>query len=771
MLPLRGFVMFPNMILHFDIGRKKSIAAAQEALKSDQLIFLTTQKNIKDEDPKEDGIYSFGVLATVKQILKQTDEMTRILIEGKCRAHAVEVLNGEDYMKARVSEIHEDVMPGDVKTEALVRKAEELFAEYISLSPRTSGDLILNFPVETSAGKVADYIASNVMLDFEDKQAVLSEIDPVARISTLISLLSKENTLLAYEIEIASKLKNSMDKSQKEFFLREQIRILSSELGSGQDPITEADEYMQKLEKLSLPKEVYKKLKKECQNFPKIPAGSSEANIISTYLDTCFDLPWNKSSKESLDTVKAKKILDKDHYGLEDVKERILEFLAVRKLSDDIKGQIICLVGPPGVGKTSVAKSLAKAMGRKFVRISLGGVNDESEIRGHRKTYIGAMPGRIITALKQVGVNNPLILLDEIDKLANDYRGDPASALLEALDPEQNSAFYDRYLEVPFDLSKAFFITTANDKDNIPAPLYDRMEIIELYSYSNEEKFQIAKNHLIPKQMKRHGLTSRKFKIDDLSINELISRYTKEAGVRELERKLSALMRKAAKKIVEKAEKSCVITTEKVKEMLGSGKYRDEIIDKNEHIGVANGLAWTSVGGEMLPIETALMPGKGEIQLTGSLGDVMRESAQLAVSYVRAHAKELKINADFYKNKDIHIHAPEGATPKDGPSAGVTMLTSLISELTGNPVADNVAMTGEITLKGKVIPIGGLKEKSMAAYKAGMKKILIPAGNVSDLEKIDDAVKKSVKFIPVEDVKEVLKYALVKKIKGNRKSK
>ena len=760
--------MFPNMVLHFDIGRKKSIAAVEEAIKSDQLIFLTTQKNIKDEDPKEDGIYSFGVLATVKQILKQTDEMTRILVEGKCRARALEILNGKDYMRAKVSEVHEDDISADIKAEALVRKAEELFAEYISLSPRTSGDLILNFPAETSVGKVADYIASNVMLDFEDKQSILAQTNPMARMYVLINSLSRENALLSYEIEIASKLKNSMDKSQKEYFLREQIKILSSELGSGQDPITESDEYLQKLEKLSLPKEVYKKFKKECESFSKIPVGSSEANIVSTYLDTCFDLPWNKSSKESFDIEKAKKILEKDHYGLEDVKERILEFLAVRKISDNIKGQIICLSGPPGVGKTSVAKSLARAMGRKFVRISLGGVNDESEIRGHRKTYIGAMPGRIITALKQIGVNNPLILLDEIDKLSSDYRGDPAAALLEALDPEQNSAFYDRYLEVPFDLSKAFFVTTANDKENIPAPLYDRMEIIELYSYSNEEKFQIAKKYLIPKQMKRHGLTARKFKIDDESINEIISGYTKEAGVRELERKLSALMRKTAKKIVEGKEKSCSITVKKIKELLGSKKYRNEIIDKNEHIGVANGLAWTSVGGEMLPIETVLMPGKGDIQLTGSLGDVMRESAQLAVSYARAHAKELKINSSFYKTKDIHIHAPEGATPKDGPSAGVTMLTSLISELTGIPVADNIAMTGEITLKGKVIPIGGLKEKSMAAYKAGIKKVLIPTDNISDLEKIDNEVKKSVEFIPVEDVKQVLKYALVKKSKGTK---
>ncbi len=756
--------MFPNMILHFDIGRKKSIVAAQEALKSDQMIFLTTQKNVRDEDPKENGLYSVGILGEVKQILKQTNEMTRVLIEGRCRAEAVEFLDEEGCMRASVRVVdEEDVAASDIKTKALVRKAEDLFAEYISLSPRTSGDLILNFPMDIRAGKVADYIASNISLDFEDKQAVLSEIDPIERINTLISILSRENELLGYEIEIASKLKDSMDKNQKEFFLREQIKILSNELGSGQDPITESDEYLQKLEKLSLPQEVYKKLKKECENFSKVPSGSSEANIISTYLDNCLELPWNKSSKELFDIAKAKDILEKDHYGLKDVKERILEFLAVRKISNNIKGQIICLAGPPGVGKTSVAKSLAKAMGRKFVRISLGGVNDESEIRGHRKTYIGAMPGRIITALKQIGVNNPLILLDEIDKLACDYRGDPAAALLEVLDPEQNSSFYDRYLEVPFDLSKAFFVTTANDKDNIPSPLYDRMEIIDLYSYSNEEKFQIAKKYLVPKQIKRHGLTARKFKIDDESINELISGYTKEAGVRELERKISALMRKVAKKIVEKTEKSCSITVEKIRELLGPRKFRNEIIDKNEHVGVANGLAWTSVGGEILPIETVLMPGKGDIHLTGSLGDVMRESAQLAVSYARAHSKKLKIKSDFYKNKDIHIHAPEGATPKDGPSAGVTMLTSLISELTNTPVANNVAMTGEITLKGRIIPIGGLKEKSMAAYKSGMKKVLIPMDNVSDLEKLDDAVKKSIEFVPVENVEEVLKHALVSK--------
>lgn len=764
--------MFPSMVLHFDIGRKKSIAAVEAAIKSsDQLIFLAAQKNIKDENPKEDGVYSFGVLAKVKQILKQTDDMTRVLLEGICRAEASEFVLSDRFLRAKVVETDEKAVPINLETEALVREAADLFAEYLSLSPKSAGDIVLNFPDETDVGKVADYVASNVTLDFQDKQDILSEMDPIERIKILINRLSHENEVLKYELEIAVKLKDSMDKSQKDYFIREQIRLLSQELGSEQSPLTEADEYLEKLEKMSVPEEVRNKLKKECENLKKVPIGSSEANIISTYLDTCFDLPWDKSSKDTIDISKAKKILDEDHYGLKDVKERILEFLAVRKLSNDIKGQIICLVGPPGVGKTSIAKSLAKAMNRKYVRISLGGVNDESEIRGHRKTYIGAMPGRIITALKQIGVNNPLILFDEIDKLASDYRGDPAAALLEALDPEQNTAFYDRFVEVPFDLSNVFFIATANDKEYIPEPLYDRMEIIDLCSYTNEEKFHIAKEHLIPKQIKRHGLTKRNFKIDDEAINEVISGYTKEAGVRELERQVSSLMRKVAKKIIEGSQKAFKIGKNEVKEMLGSKKFKDNIIDKNENIGVANGLAWTSVGGELLPIEAAFMSGKGDIQITGSLGNIMCESVQIAISYIRSHADEFKIDANFFKDSDVHIHAPEGATPKDGPSAGITILTSLVSELCCLPVNKEVAMTGEITLKGNVIAIGGLKEKSMAAYKAGIKKVIIPADNVADLEKIDEVVKKSIKFLPVKNVEEVLNHALDKKLKEKSKRK
>lgn len=755
--------MFPNMMLHFDIGRKKSIAAVEEALKSDQKIFLVTQKNIKDENPKEDEIYSFGVLATVKQILKQTDEVTRILVEGNCRAEAIKFVIDEDFVKAEIVQKQDENFESNLESEALIRTLEKLFAEHLSLSPRAADDLILNIPSKLNLSEVTDYVASNVVLDFEKKQELLSELDPVKRSNLLIKYLSHENAVLNCEFEIGATLKKSIDQSQKEYLIREQIKFLSQELDESQDPLTEADEYRKKLDKLVLPKDTYKKLRRECDNLSKTPFGSSEANIISTYLETCLSLPWNNSSEETIDINNAEFILNRDHYGLKEVKERILEFLAVCKLSKDIKGQIICLVGPPGVGKTSIAKSLAEAMGRKYTRISLGGVNDESEIRGHRKTYIGAMPGRIITAIKQAGVNNPLVLLDEIDKLSNDYHGDPAAALLEALDPEQNSAFYDRYVEVPFDLSKTLFIATANDKENIPLALMDRMEIIELCSYTNEEKFHIAKEHLIPKQLKRHGLDEKQFSISDKAIDMVISGYTSEAGVRELERKISSLMRKTAKAIVESSKKSVKISDKNLKKILGAVKFKNKLIDNGEHIGVANGLAWTSVGGEVLPIEVSFMPGKGDIQITGSLGEIMRESVQLCVSYIRANAKKIGVKSSFYKNQDIHIHAPEGAVPKDGPSAGVTILTALVSALSGARVAEDVAMTGEITLKGQVLAIGGLKEKTMAAYKAGMKRVLIPVDNVGDLEKIDDAVKEKIEFIPVKNVKDVLKHALIKK--------
>ena len=760
-LTLRGFVMFPNIMLHFDIGRKKSILAVEEAMNSNQLIFLTTQKDVRDDDPKKSQIYKFGVLATVKQILKQTGDTMRVLVEGKCRAEATEYIEDDKYLKAKIIKKESIEHEKSTSVQALIRKSQKLFAEYLSVSPKIPGDMILSLTSQKAeAGKTADYIASNVLLSFEEKQTLLEELDTVKRLKKLILFLSRENEILKYEDELGLKLKESIDESQKEYFLREQIRVLSQELGEESDPVTESDEYRKKLEKLKLPKDTYEKLIKECDNFAKTPAGSSEANLIRGYLDNCISLPWNTSSKDVIDIDKAEKILDKDHFGLSEVKERIIEFLAVKKLAPDIKGQIICLVGPPGVGKTSIAKSLAKAIGKKYVRISLGGINDESEIRGHRKTYIGAMPGRIISAIKQAGTNNPLILFDEIDKLSKDYHGDPASALLEALDPEQNSEFYDRFLEVPFDLGRVLFVATANDKNAIPQPLYDRMEIIELYSYNHEEKFNIAKDHLVPKQIKRHGLTKKNFKIKDEALKILIENYTREAGVRELERKIAALMRKTAKSVAENKEKLVEIDAKKLKYMLGSPKYKKEKTNNSGEVGVVKGLAWTSVGGETMPIEVALMKGKGKVQVTGSLGDVMKESAQIAVSYIRSNSSKLGIKEDFYKNFDIHIHAPEGAVPKDGPSAGITMTTALVSALSNIPVKPDVAMTGEITLKGKVLPIGGLKEKTMAAYKDGVKTVIIPSANESDLEKIDTVVKNNVNFVMADDLDAVFKYAL-----------
>ncbi len=760
-LTLRGFVMFPNIMLHFDIGRKKSILAVEEAMNSNQLIFLTTQKDVRDDDPKKSQIYKFGVLATVKQILKQTGDTMRVLVEGKCRAEATEYIENGKCLKAKIIKKESIEHEKTTSVQALIRKSQELFAEYLSVSPKIPGDMILSLTSQKAeAGKTADYIASNVLLSFEEKQTLLEELDAVKRLKKLILFLSRENEILKYEDELGLKLKESIDESQKEYFLREQIRVLSQELGEESDPVTESGEYCKKLEKLKLPKDIYEKLIKECDNFAKTPAGSSEANLIRGYLDTCISLPWNTSSKDIIDIDKAEKILDKDHFGLSEVKERIIEFLAVKKLAPDIKGQIICLVGPPGVGKTSIAKSLAKAIGKKYVRISLGGINDESEIRGHRKTYVGAMPGRIISAIKQAGTNNPLILFDEIDKLSKDYHGDPASALLEALDPEQNSEFYDRFLEVPFDLGNVLFVATANDKNAIPQPLYDRMEIIELYSYNHEEKFNIAKDHLVPKQIKRHGLTKKNFKIKDEALKILIENYTREAGVRELERKIAALMRKTAKSVAENKEKLVEIDAKKLKYMLGSPKYKKEKINNSGEVGVVKGLAWTSVGGETMPIEVALMKGKGKVQVTGSLGDVMKESAQIAVSYIRSNSSKLGIKEDFYKNFDIHIHAPEGAVPKDGPSAGITMTTALVSALSNIPVKPDVAMTGEITLKGKVLPIGGLKEKTMAAYKDGVKTVIIPSANESDLEKIDTVVRDSVNFVMADDLDAVFKCAL-----------
>ncbi len=760
LLNLRGLVMFPGMILHFDVRRKKSVLAIKKAMESDQRIFLVTQRDIKVDNPKQEDLYTVGTVASVKQIVNQNNDIFRVLVEGTSRAVLKNINTFEPYITAEVEIFEESETEKDSLENALVRKAKELFGEYLTYSPKIAPDLILGVKACTRAGELADYITSNILLDFTEKQDILDEIDGEKRLEKLLVILTSELDILSLENKIAYKLKESLDKSQKEFYLREQVKMIYDELGEEDDPREEANSYKEKLSKLKLNDEVREKIFKECDRFSRTPPHSQEADVQRNYIETCLELPWNTSTKNKISLLKADKILNQEHYGLKKVKERIIELLAVMKLTKNVKGQIICFAGPPGVGKTSITKSIAKAMGREYVRISLGGVRDESEIRGHRRTYVGAMPGRIISAIKQAGTKNPVILLDEIDKLSKDYHGDPASALLEALDPEQNCTFHDHYIDLPFDLSEVLFITTANDKDSIPRPLLDRMEVINLYSYTREEKYHIARNHLVPKQMKRNGMKEKTFYIGDDAIRGLIDGYTKEAGVRELERKLAELMRKSAKMLECRKVKAVSIDEDDLVKMLGPVKYKDDVIENKSEIGVVRGLAWTAVGGETMPIEVSLMKGKGKIHLTGSLGDVMKESAQIAVSYIRSNADKFKVNPDFYDKTDIHIHAPEGAVPKDGPSAGVTMTTALISALSNTPVKQNVAMTGEVTLRGKVLPIGGLKEKTMAAYKAGIDTVIIPAENESDLQEVDDAVKNKINFVMADNLETVFMNSL-----------
>ncbi len=770
-IALRGLVLFPNMTLHFDVGRKKSILALNEAMKSGQMVFLTPQKSIMLDDPKADDLYNIGVIAKIRQILKMTNDTVRVAVEGISRARIIAMVNTDPFFEAEIQEIEETPVSDQILSMALLREIQESFDEYAELAEKISPDVVLNVLSADDPGRLADYIASNIMLRFDEKQKILSQINHIKRTEALIEILKTENEVLSMEKEIHDRVRERLDQNQREYYLREQIKVISQELGDSDNPQEEAENYRDTVNKMDLPEEVSEKLYKEIDKLFKMPSGSHEASVIRNYLDMVLELPWNKVSKEQTDLKKAKKILDNDHYGMNKIKERILELIAVRKLAPDIKGQIICLVGPPGVGKTSVAKSIARAMGRKYARISLGGVRDESDIRGHRKTYIGAMPGRIITAVNQAGSKNPLILLDEVDKLGNDFRGDPSSALLEVLDSEQNSAFRDHYIEVPFDLSDVLFVTTANYAQNIPEPLYDRMEIIELSSYTQDEKFNIAKKYLIVKQLKKHGLNKRVCKITDEAINILIDGYTREAGVRTLERQIATICRKSAKMIASNECKSVTINEEMLEKMLGPKKYKRDEIDKENEIGLVNGLAWTSVGGELLPIEVAVMDGTGKLELTGSLGDVMKESAKAAVSYIRANCDKYGISKNFYKNKDIHIHAPEGAVPKDGPSAGISMATAMISALSNIPVKGNVAMTGEITLRGRVLPIGGLKEKSMAAYRNGIKTVIIPEDNLPDLALIADVVKNNVEFIPAKVLDTVLDNALVGGIPKNNNSK
>lgn len=759
-LALRGLVLFPEMVLHFDVGRKKSILALNAAMNENQTIFLVPQIDLTEDDPPMDHLCPVGVVATVRQVVKQTGDGIRILVQGKYRAKMDAQLQNDPFPIAAVSPVPMRKAAITLKTEALIRSVKETFEQYLEFSPRMAPDVIIGVQSSKDPGSLADYIAANVLQDYAGKQRILCEQSSIKRLEKLLVMLSNEIQILALETEINNKVRDQIDENQREYYLREQIKAISEELGESDNPQDEAQEFKQKVLALHLDQEVEEKLLKECERLFKMPVGSHEANVVRNYLDICLDLPWNRLSKINIDVKKAHRILDKDHYGLKKVKERILEMLAVRKLAPDIKGQILCLVGPPGVGKTSIAKSIAKAIGSKYVRVALGGVRDESEIRGHRKTYIGAMPGRIISAIKQANTRNPLILFDEIDKLGSDFRGDPTSALLEVLDSEQNNTFHDHYIDLPFDLSDVLFVTTANDYSAIPAPLLDRMDVITLSSYTHEEKYHIAKKHLIPKQLKKHGLTAQTVRFTDEAVHEMIEGYTREAGVRTLERTVASVLRKCAKQIVSGEKKRLTIEAKSLETLLGPQKYRREQIGKKDEVGVVNGLAWTSVGGETMPIEVAVMEGNGKIELTGSLGDVMKESAKTAITCVRNRTAAYHIRPDFYKTCDIHIHVPEGAVPKDGPSAGIAMATAVVSALSGIPVHHDVAMTGEITLRGKVLPIGGLKEKSMAAYRNGVKTIIISQENQPDLAELDQVVTDSIRFIPAETIDTVLENAL-----------
>lgn len=765
MIALRGLVIFPNSSVQFDVGRKKSMLAVNAALENNQKVFLIAQQDLSDDDPNRSQLYTTGVIANIKQVFRQSDNGLRLLVDGLQRAQLLEITQNTPYLSADIQLMEEAPVEKTPRGEALIRRMQNLFERYIQNFKQVPPDIVLSVVKQKDCGKLADFIASNVTLDYEDKQQVLEEENPVKRLQFLISVLEEEIRILEIENEIANKAKEQMDLSQREYYLREQMRAIAMELGEEETPMEEADEFRQKTLALELPQVQTEKLLKEIDKLSKMPQSSHEYSVQRTYIETCLDLPWNTSDKISINLEKAEKILDKDHYGLKKVKERIVESLAVRKLAGETAGNIICLVGPPGVGKTSIAKSVAKATGRKYVRISLGGVRDESEIVGHRKTYVGSMPGRIIAALKQAGTNNPLILLDEIDKLCKDFRGDPASALLEVLDSEQNNAFQDHYIDMPFDLSNVMFLTTANDASSIPAPLYDRMDVINLYSYTHEEKFQIATKYLIPKQLKKHGLTAKQLKINAKAVRELIDGYTREAGVRSLERTIASICRKVAKAVVEDNSTKVTVTKNNLETYLGPKKFRGDELQKTDEVGLVNGLAWTSVGGELLPIEVAVMQGNGKIELTGNLGNVMKESAKTAITCIRTRAAELGIPEDFYAKMDIHIHVPEGAIPKDGPSAGIAMGTAITSALTNIAIHHNVAMTGEITLQGRVLPIGGLKEKTMAAYRAGITDVIIPKDNESDLSEIEEVVRKAIRFHPVKKIDEVLELALCKQPK------
>jgi ATP-dependent Lon protease len=764
LLPLRGLTVFPYMILHFDVGRTKSIKALEEAMINNQLIFLVSQKDVQIDDPQEEDVYRVGTISRVKQLLKLPGDTIRVLVEGLSRAEITEITQTEPFIMSEVMEkISLEPVYDEVEMEAIIRKVHAVFEEYFQLSNKISPDTMVSLMAIEDPGQLADVIAANIILKQESKQEILNEFDPKARLEQLIVILSKEIEILEVEKSISARVKKQIDKNQREYYLREQLKAIQSELGDKDGITAEVEEYKEKIAKAALPEEVEKKALKEVDRLLKMPAGSAEGSVVRNYLDWILDLPWDKTTEERFDLKQVEEILDADHYGLEKVKERILEYLAIRQLAKDIKGPILCLAGPPGVGKTSIAKSIAKALNRNYVRMSLGGVRDEAEIRGHRRTYVGSMPGRIINALKQAGSKNALILLDEIDKMSSDFRGDPAAAMLEVLDAEQNYAFRDHYLEVPFDLSQILFLTTANNLDTIPRPLLDRMEVLHIPGYTEEEKVNIATKYLLPKQMEKHGLSKNNLKLDEKVIRDIINYYTREAGVRNLEREIANICRKAARILITNNQKSVTINSRNLEKYLGIKKYRYDMANEKDEVGIATGLAWTPVGGDTLFIEVNVMEGSGKVELTGHLGDVMKESARAAISYIRSKAEDLGIDKDFHKKLDIHIHVPEGATPKDGPSAGITMATALVSALSGAPVKRSVAMTGEITLRGRVLPIGGLKEKSLAAYRSGIFTIIVPMDNKKDIDEIPENVRKKIKFVLADHMDIVLKTALVEK--------
>ena len=760
-VPLRGLVAFPSLPINFELVRDISVSACNAALDADMYIFLVSQKELDVEVPEAKDLYTVGTVAKIRQTLKTSEGHLRVIAEGMCRATAVSYFMSDAHLNADVlskTVSLDRTTGGDIKVEALMSEVLHALDDMIRHIPSSTDDLVLAAKSLKNPGLLADFIAANILVRLEDKQQILQEYDPLKRLERLAILLDSEAELLRTEARIHQRVREQIDENQKEYYLREQIKVIQGELGM--DSADEVEEYYAKIAKASLPKEIEEKLLKEVARLNKTQYGSPEASVLRTYLDTCLEIPWTKMSRDRIDVAAAKKVLDADHDGLAKVKDRILEYIAVRQLSPDLKSQILCFVGPPGIGKTSLASSIARAMKRKYVRVSLGGIRDEADIRGHRKTYIGAMPGRIVNALTQAGTRNPLILLDEIDKMCSDAHGDPASAMLEVLDTEQNKTFRDHFVELPLDLSECLFIATANTLETVPRPLIDRMEIVELSTYTKNEKLSIAKNHLLPKQLKRHGLTKRMLRLTDDAITEIIDGYTRESGVRNLEREIGAVCRKAARRIVENGDKSIVVRRENVAEFLSARKILPDRIYDSDPIGIVNGLAYTEVGGDLLRIETLIMDGTGKLELTGSLGDVMKESAHLAVSYIRAHAAELGVAPDFYKTKDIHIHVPEGAVPKDGPSAGVSILTSLTSALSGRPVYRDIAMTGELTLTGKVLAIGGLKEKTTAAWSAGVTRVIIPHDNQNDLADIDPLVREGLLFIPCKEAEEVLRAAL-----------